>query len=213
MPEARADPALVAAWLAARSISRGLPLPVEDHGGLRVDTRSETESCRYVFARPLRGIVELGRSIDDPLVVLKLCASPEVMRCMLSRRWAVEQTASLMACDRAMPLRPMPAGYRLELHSAQRVIRCSIWAPDETIAASGYAVEHGGVFVFDRIITEGAHGRRGLGTALMTALADARRDSSSRFVLVATPDGRGLYESLGWHVESPYSTAWLRDGS
>ena len=98
---------------------------------------------------------------------------------MLSRRWAVEQTASLMACDRPMLLRPMPAGYRLDLHSGQDVIRCSIWAPDGTIAASGFAVEQGGVFVFDRIITEGAHGRRGLGTALMTALADARKQAAS----------------------------------
>ena len=89
MPEAEADPPLVAAWLAARSISRHLPVPVPDHGGLRVDTGSETESCRYVFARPVSGLSGLGRTVRDPLTALKLCAGSELMRSMLSPRWDV----------------------------------------------------------------------------------------------------------------------------
>ncbi|HEU4967363.1 GNAT family N-acetyltransferase [Sphingomonas sp.] len=210
MPEAGADPALVAAWLAARSVSRGLPLPVPDHGGLRVDTRSDTESRRYVFAKPAPGLAELGRSVTDPLVVLKLCASPDAMATLLSPRWVVEQTGNLMMCARPMPPRPLPDGYRLGLRREDGAIRCSISADDGSPAASGHAVERDGVFAFDRIVTEAAHRRRGLGAALMVALAGARADSTSRFVLVATPEGRALYESLGWRAHSPYSTARLR---
>lgn len=211
MHEAGADSALVAAWLAARSISRGLPLPVPDHGGLRVDTGSGTESCRYVFARPKPGLVELGHSIRDPLAVLKLCAPPDVMASLLPSRWTAESTGSLMICNCPMPLRSLPPDYRLELRREWNATRCSVWSlPDGMLAASGHAVEGEGVFAFDRIVTEKAHRRRGLGAALMAALARARSDSSSRFVLVATAAGRALYESLGWQVESSYTTAWLR---
>lgn len=210
MPEAGADPLLVTAWLAARSISRHLPVPVPDHGGLRVDTGSETESCRYVFARSDAGLGDLGRTINDPLVVLKLCAGAERMRSALPCHWAVEQTGSLMACDEPMPARAVPAHYRLDMQQDAGVIRCSIRAADGSLAASGFAVETDGVFAFDRIVTEEAHRRRGLGAALVTALADARHNSRGRFVLVATPAGRLLYESLGWSVLSPYSTAQLK---
>lgn len=207
MPEAGADPALVAAWLAARSVSRGLPLPVPDHGGLRVDTGSDAESCRYVFARPAPGFAELGRLLDDPLAVLKLCAAPDVMAAMLPSRWSAEQTGSLMLCDKPMPRRGVPAGYRLDLRREQDAVRGSILTDEGALAASGHAVERDGVFAFDRIVTEEPHRRRGLGAALMASLAKARTDSASRFVLVATAEGRALYESLGWRVEAPYSTA------
>jgi hypothetical protein len=210
MPEAEADPPLVAAWLAARSISRHLPVPVPDHGGLRVDTGSETESCRYVFARPVSGLSGLGRTVRDPLTALKLCAGSELMRSMLSPRWDVEETGSFMACNGPMPARAAAAGYRLELTSDHGVIRCIIHARDGSLAASGFAVEQDGVFAFDRIVTEQAHRRRGLAAALVTALAQARSDPASRFVLVATPTGRLLYEALGWSVLSPYSTARLK---
>ncbi|MBA2919486.1 N-acetyltransferase [Sphingomonas sp. MAH-20] len=209
MPEAGADPALVAAWLAARSISRGLPLPVPDHGGLRVETRSDTESRRHVFARPAPGLADLGRAIDDPLAVLKLCAPPELMAHLLPSRWSVERTGSLMTCDSLMPLRPVPAGYRLDLRPDSGAVRGLIRAADNMVAASGHAVERDGVFAFDRIVTEGPHRRRGLGAALMVGLAGARADPASRFVLVATAEGRALYESLGWQVLTPYSTARL----
>jgi hypothetical protein len=210
MRETGADPALVAAWLAARSISRGLPLPVPDQGGLRVDTCSNTESRRYVFARPASGLAELGRSLDDPLAVLKLCASPDVMAGLLPPRWSIEQTGSLMTCDCPLPPRALPTGYSLDLCHENGAVRIVVRAPDGASAATGHAVERGGVFAFDRIVTEVPHRRRGLGAAVMRALAEERTDPASRFVLVATEEGRALYESLGWQVESPYATAWLR---
>jgi hypothetical protein len=38
MKDQGVDPALLEAWLSARSIARGLPLPIPDQGGFRVDT-------------------------------------------------------------------------------------------------------------------------------------------------------------------------------
>lgn len=209
MPEAGADPALVAAWLAARSISRGLPAPVQDHGGLRVDTDLPTESRRYVFARPNAGLTELGRTVTDRLTVLKLCASPDVMRLRLPARWALDGSAALMTCETAIPARPLPAGYSVELGRAGAALSVRVLAGDGSLAASGHAAEHDGVFVFDRIVTEPSHRRRGLGAVVMASLGSARADPASRFVLVATPDGRALYQSLGWRIEAPYTTARL----
>jgi GNAT superfamily N-acetyltransferase len=209
MPDAGADPALVSAWLTARSIARGLPLPAPDHGGLRVDTGAPDESRRYVFARPCAGLQALGHSIDDPRTVLKLCASPEEMRDLLPARWSLKQSGALMISDRPMPVRPAPEGYRLVLYQTGQIWRCAIESVEGVPAASGYAVEHGGVFIFDRIAAEPAHQRRGLGSALVTALASARRHGTSRYVLVATAAGRALYETLGWTALAPYTTARL----
>lgn len=62
-------------------------------------------------------------------------------------------------------------------------------------------------FVYDRIITDPDHRRRGLGRALMQTLHDARHNLSATELLVATEDGRTLYSALGWTTISPYSTA------
>ncbi|MFD1611653.1 GNAT family N-acetyltransferase [Sphingomonas tabacisoli] len=210
MPEAGADPALVAAWLSARSTARGLPQPVPDHGGLRVDTKAPTEKRRYVFARPCDGLAVLGGTIDEAHVPLKLCASANVLAGLVGPRWVVDDSAAMMMCEAAMPVRDTPGGYGLTIDEDGGVFRCNIRAVSGEHAASGYAVENAGAFVFDRIVTEPAHQRRGLGSAMMAALAARRRSSESRFVLVATVAGRALYESLGWLVVAPYATATLR---
>lgn len=42
---------------------------------------------------------------------------------------------------------------------------------------------------------------------MMKLEAIGREKGAVRGVLVATPDGRALYESLGWELHSPYTTA------
>ena len=74
------------------------------------------------------------------------------------------------------------------------------------LAASGYAAEYNGIFIFDRIIVEEAHRRRGLGKAMMAVLGAEQRSRATRRVLVATDAGRALYSTLGWTVIAPYST-------
>jgi GNAT superfamily N-acetyltransferase len=62
--------------------------------------------------------------------------------------------------------------------------------------------------VFDRIETDLAHRRRGLGRTIMSELARlAFQDGASRGALVATPDGRALYSAMGWQLHSLYTTA------
>ena len=87
----------------------------------------------------------------------------------------------------------------------------AITAPDGTLAASGYAAETDEVFAYDRIVTSADHRRRGLGTAVMSLLGHSGTDRRMPSVLVATDQGRALYESLGWRVLSPYATAFIPD--
>jgi GNAT superfamily N-acetyltransferase len=200
------DPDLLWRWLAARSIAHGLPLPVPDHGGMRVDTMLAHETRRHVFAGPCDGLRALAASVRAPRVFLKMCGTGEALLALAPPGWALQPPAYLMIQADAGDTPHAPgAGYRIEAMRQGLVTSVRIRAPDGTVAASGHAAEYRGVFVFDRIATHAAHRRRGLGRALMAALG-ARQQSAARRVLVATAEGRALYETLGWRVVSPYAT-------
>jgi GNAT superfamily N-acetyltransferase len=113
-----------------------------------------------------------------------------------------------MVCDTPAPgdVR-LPGAYRLELSTRDAISAVRILTGTGALAASGYAAECAGAFVYDRIVTEEAHRRLGLGRAVMIALASTRRSQAAQEVLVATQAGRALYATLGWTVRAPYTTA------
>lgn len=201
------DPTMLFAWLAARSIARGLPAPVPDRGGFRVDTNSETEVRRWVFPRAAEGLVELGRTIDTPRRLLKLCGPAEELMAALPHRWQLHAPAYFMTSTQAWAEPRLPAGYVLEIRRNGAVIEAQVQSDAGALAASGYAAEGRNVFIYDRIATAPQHRRKGLGHAVMSALSGARRNPDASQLLVATEDGRALYLTLGWRTLSPYSTA------
>ncbi|RZL54177.1 MAG: GNAT family N-acetyltransferase [Sphingomonas sp.] len=203
------DPVLVRGWLAARSLSRGLPAPVADHGGWRVDTGGEVERRRYVFAEPGPGLTALLATIAEPGVFVKLCADADTFRALLPAHWTITDANCMMVPDQPIPMPPMvPPGYRLTSLRDGGATHTTIAAPDGEPAASGYAAELDGIFVYDRIVVEEPHRRRGLGKALMMALG-AQCTPTSRQVLTATAMGAALYATLGWRVYAPYTTATI----
>jgi predicted GNAT family acetyltransferase len=103
----------------------------------------------------------------------------------------------------------LPPGYRIEMLASGATTSVRITGETGELAASGYATEAGGVFLYDRIVTEIDHRRRGLGSAVMSALAGVRQSAASVPVLVATEDGRALYTQLGWTLHTPFSTACI----
>lgn len=202
------DESLIAGWAKARSLSRGLPEPVPDHGGWRVESGLPTEVRRYVFANPVEGVRIVGESQPEPLVVLKLCRSPDVLRALLSERWRMEPVSFVMRLVGEMPPAPdLPAEYRMKRSVAGAVTAIQFLTAEDQIAASGFAAEADNVFIYDRIVVAEAHQRRGLGRSLMLALSESKRDPHTRSVLVATPAGQALYETLGWSSVADYSTA------
>ena len=119
----------------------------------------------------------------------------------------------MMTCD-ARPFPgggAVPAGYSVEVDDAAAATgrgHVHVVAPDGTPAASGHVAMGERLAIYDRIVTEPAHQRRGLGRAVMHALqALARAHGRREGVLVATDQGRALYESLGWRLHSPWATA------
>jgi predicted GNAT family acetyltransferase len=151
--------------------------------------------------------------VEEPRVLLKLCGSEDLMRQMLTPRWQIQPASFMMvrASSDVADVRLPSLYWKAPVEQNGPVIKASIYTSDGALAASGYAVETEAdrVFIYDRIITEAAHRRLGLATAVMAALASRRRSKASRHVLVATPQGRCLYEKLGWEVYSPYNTASL----
>lgn len=199
--------AVIRGWATARSVARGLPVPVADHGGWRVDTRSASEECRYFFAAPVPELAALAATIDRPRVLIKLCDTREVLAKLVSAGWVFEGDTWVME---GFPIArgALAQGYRIEHIRDGERIEIRIVADDGTVAASGYGGRACGVFAYDRIVTDDRHRRRGLGRAVMALLGGAA-SPGDRHVLVATAMGRALYESIGWCVRSDYTTAFI----
>jgi GNAT superfamily N-acetyltransferase len=206
----RIEPELIVTWLRARSVARGLPLPVADHGGWRVDTQLPHELQRYVFTRPEEGLRALANEIVTPRVFLKLCGNEHEMRALLTPHWQLQEPNYVMTGEayQAGNL-PLPTGYTVQVSSSGVTTAVRILTDEGELAASGYAAELDGVFIYDRISTEAEYRRRGLGAYLMQALRSARRSNDSTQILVATVEGQALYSSLGWRIRSPYTTAHI----
>jgi GNAT superfamily N-acetyltransferase len=206
----RIDARLVENWLRARSLVRKLPQPIPDHGGLRVETDSAEEIRRYVFAHAAGGLRELAAAIKIPRILVKFCGPQDAMRELLPSRWQFQPLGYMMVRDHgATTRRAPPVEYRLEISCEGPTRSGRILANDGDVVASGYAADYAGVFIYDRIVTNPLHRRRGLASALIGALEATRTSRFSREILVATQDGRALYTALGWALYSPYTTAFI----
>lgn len=205
------DTQLIGSWLRARSICHGLPAPVPDHGGWRLDTARPGELRRYVFGAAGDGLRALGASIDEPQVFLKLCGSGDELLALLPPRWRLDEPRHVMVAGDWPAAAPLAPGYTLRLTRAGAVTTARAVTATGAVAATGHAAEWAGVFVCDRIETAPAHRRRGLGASVMQALRKARLDAGATEILVATAAGQALYRSLGWTTISDYSTALVAD--
>jgi hypothetical protein len=208
------DPKLVFAWQAAHSMARNSPAPVHDRGGFRVDTHSEKEAKRWVFPQLCEGLHSIACEITAPRHYLKLCGTNDELRSVLPERWEVQPANYFMkATASAGEMVSLPDGYRMELHQTGPVTQVHVVAPDGDLAASGCAAETTDAFVYDRIETASDHRRKGLGIAVMNALASARKSFTAPQLLVATEEGRSLYARLGWIVIAPFAAATIPDMS
>lgn len=198
--------------MTGRALARGLPLPFRDRGGWRAEIGSDSELRRWVYPGLTEELRELAASIADPALKLRAFATPDAMRAHLPRGWHVEAPSFAMV-ERADQIRPaaLAPGYRLELQDDGSAVHAFGLTASGELAAWGHGGAGPKAFVCDRIVTQPDHRRRGLASAIMAALHDARDKTAPR-LLVATVAGRQLYESLGWHVVAPYASAhWVGD--
>ncbi|MEU8437138.1 GNAT family N-acetyltransferase [Streptomyces sp. NPDC029216] len=95
------------------------------------------------------------------------------------------------------------APYEREVRTNGPVTVVSLHDSTGAVAARGTIAVIGADAVADRIETDAAHRRRGLGRAVMSALAEAAVTQGARTgLLIASEEGQRLYSSLGWRHEA-----------
>ncbi|WP_077035818.1 GNAT family N-acetyltransferase [Pelomonas sp. KK5] len=214
MPISRSTLETFAAWSRGWAITRQVAPPVTHGDGLRIEVGQPLHVARYLFAHASSPVLrDLGATITEPWVFLKACAEAGELRSLLPGHWEMQPDGFMMRCDDTpFPgAGALPAGYVIELDddgAATGRAHVRVLSQDGALAASGHLALDERLAIYDRIVTEPAHQRRGLGRAVMHALqAVAHRHGRHGGVLVATPQGRGLYESLGWQMLAPWATA------
>ncbi|WP_328306433.1 GNAT family N-acetyltransferase [Streptomyces sp. NBC_00442] len=95
------------------------------------------------------------------------------------------------------------ASYEREVRTEGPVTVVSLHDSSGDVAARGTIAVVGADAIADRIETDAAHRRRGMGRAVMSALAEAAAAQGARTgLLIASEEGQRLYSSLGWRHEA-----------
>ncbi|MER6494738.1 GNAT family N-acetyltransferase [Streptomyces griseorubiginosus] len=208
---------IVQAWVEGWVVSRGAAPPQREAWGFTVDVGQIAQVSRHVFDT-LGDEVDEGavRKVADAVtgagVWLKVFQDPEIVGKWLGEGWWVDPEPGYLMTVPLPGTRAeagdVPDGYRTRVWSVGGVIRVLVAAPDGSLAARGQVAPTGASAVFDQIETVTAHRRRGLGSVVMRTLqAAAAATGAQTGALAGTPAGRGLYESLGWHVQAPLTSA------
>ncbi|SFM98997.1 Acetyltransferase (GNAT) domain-containing protein [Chryseobacterium oleae] len=200
---------IVKKWLKGWSLSRQLPLPVRYKSGLKVEVGEEKQKIRYVFPELNDDCIELSKQINEPWIYLKVCASPDKVKNKVPDQWVIQPPGYMMSCFGPMKTKVtnLCKGYRVESETYNSTTVIKILTENGELASAGRVVIVDDLAVYDRIITEEKHQRKGLGTFLMQELEKvAVSKGISNNFLVATEVGRSLYQSIGWELYSPYTS-------
>jgi GNAT superfamily N-acetyltransferase len=206
----KADPAIVRMWVEGWALTRQVAAPVFENGGYRVDVGLPDQKRRHVFPAYSDHVRKHAETISEPFVFLKVCSPPELVRPNLPPPWRIEAPGFMMLLSGSMPggAAALPDGYTFAHQDHDGVTIVNILDVAAEVAATGRIAFPDELAVYDRIRTHENHRRKGLGRALMKRLETLSHEKGiRRAALVATPDGRALYEPLGWQLHSLYTTA------
>ncbi len=205
-----ANRSVVATWIKGWALARGVTAPVAIPDGFRVHVGWPEQKERYVFPGMTAAFTNLGNTITEPWIFLKVCAPPDRVRAALPAHWEIQSPGYLMMKTGLVPEGevPLARGYHLKTALQLPVPVVHIVTDSGDIAASGRIALADDAAIYDRIVTAPAHRRRGLATIVMKRLtAIACSHGITTGTLVATGEGRALYETLGWKLLAPYTSA------
>lgn len=196
-------------WIKGWSLSRGLPLPVPYKSGFKVVVGHESQKIRYVFPEVTEDFIQLSQSINEPWIFLKVAAAPDRFKDTIPARWIIQPQGYMMACFRPMESksRVLSEGYNVAVDYEDGTFIIRITTMTDALAATGRLILVDDLAIYDRIVTESGHRRKGLATFLMQELEKiALSKGVFTNFLVATEAGKPLYLSLGWEIYSLYTT-------
>ncbi|MFI6456855.1 GNAT family N-acetyltransferase [Streptosporangium amethystogenes] len=206
-PTATSD--VVRAWVDGWAVSRTVRSPVKVAGGFRLEVGLPGHRVRYVLF-DAEQVAELVPALTAPGTWLKVSAPAERVVPLLTPAWTVGEQEYLMSVPLRRATALAPDGYTLHTATDGGITTVRIHDADGTTAASGQMGVAGPTAVADKILTDPAHRRRGLGRVLMTALGDAAAErGATTGVLVATRDGLALYRALGWTLWEAITPAYI----
>ncbi|MFJ5677679.1 GNAT family N-acetyltransferase [Streptomyces sp. NPDC093097] len=195
-------PELVSIWVAGWVVSRQRPPAVKHPWGYYIDVGRPDRVGRHVLPDPDASSVRAATSsVTTPHTWLTLPVEVETAEPWLPAGWVADraETGHLMATDLRATHPTTPDGYRTTVEQADGVTYVRVHDTDGGLAARGQMAVLGPATVIDKVVTEEAHRRRGLGSLVMRTLADhAVSEGAHLGVLGATDAGRALYETLGW---------------
>jgi hypothetical protein len=200
---------IIEKWLRAWSLSRKLPLPVRYKSGFKVEVGEEKQKIRYVFPEINDDFIELSKQIDEPWIYLKVCASPDEVNNRVSEKWIIQPPGYMMFCSSPMNIsrKSLSESYRLEYENYNSTTAVKIIDENGELACIGRIVLADDLAVYDRIVTAENHQRKGLATFLMHELEKiAVSNGIHNNFLVATEQGKSLYETMGWELYSSYTS-------
>lgn len=203
---------LIMSWGVGWTVSRGTPAPVPVPGGFRVDVGLPGHRVRHVLHTwDADSVGRLAGQLTTPGSWIKVAGDRAGLRAALPPGWRLDIPGYLMTAPfTADPVDPVPPPYRVEVGADGGAVVATVRDAHGGPAASGRLGAAGEYGVIDQVLTDPTHRRRGLGSVVMAALRrHAVRRGGRTGVLVATDDGRALYERLGWVVCTGVSGAFL----
>ncbi|SDJ78772.1 GNAT family N-acetyltransferase [Streptomyces indicus] len=203
-------------WVDGWVVSRGASAPLLEPWGYTIHVGQIPHVARHVLAATndavleadVRKATESARGLNWHL---KVFADPERVLPWLAPGWEPYGSGDYLMVtelDASETVPGPPPGYRLHTWDRGGVTRVLLTDSDGSFAARGQIAPVGASAVVDQIETAEEHRRRGLGKVVMRTLhAAARAQGSTRAVLACTPEGRLLYEAVGWRTVAPLTNA------
>ncbi|MDR7296716.1 GNAT superfamily N-acetyltransferase [Pelomonas aquatica] len=200
---------LLAAWGRGWAASRATPAPEPlGEGAWRIKVGLPGHRRRDLLpAWPPDRLRAWADGVAAPGAWIKALADPATLA--LPAAWVMQPTEYLMSTPLQATAPPaLTPGYRAELTAGAAALECHVLAADGQLAAQARVGLAGPHAVFDQVVTQETHRRRGLARHAMALLAGAALDRGAREgLLVATADGRALYAAQGWRLDSPMTAA------
>lgn len=200
------DDDLFRTWLSGWAACRGYELRDDGRTTSVALTDQDGQTEHFLLEPDLDLFLEVAGEVrEDPLHLLTVVTDrmPELLGAAepLGMR-VTDQQQSLMSVDlldQDVEDPRSPGGVFTLERTAEGACRRVIVQAHGEVAARGSVSVVGEHAVYDRIGTEERFRRRGLGTYVMRALTAAvLEDDVTVGLLVASAEGRALYEFLGW---------------